>query len=152
MRTRSRTWQRPSPGRRWFNPALVVPHAVALGSRLDKSLLLIKGFWTRERISEEFLIPTAKSSIYTSPSPIMRCCRPQKVTGSTPVTVSMLNLQTENDSGSFAVADDLIPSEVLEGLKRWKVQISYTPRCVFPSARLDFYSLWSRRRRIKQNK
>lgn len=74
VRTRSRTWQRPSPGLRWFNPPLVVPRAVALGSRLDKSLLLIKVFRTRERLSEELPTRAAKSSIYTSPSPIMRCC------------------------------------------------------------------------------
>lgn len=74
VRTRSRTWQRLSPGHRWFNPPLVVLHAVALDYRLDKSLLLIKAFWTRERLSEELLIRAAESSIYTSSSPIMRCC------------------------------------------------------------------------------
>lgn len=70
----SRTWQQPSPRHRWYNPSFVVPHAVALGSRLDKSLLLIKVLMTCEQISEELLIRAAKSSIYTSPSPIMCCC------------------------------------------------------------------------------
>lgn len=79
---------------------------------------------------------------------------PLKVMGSTLVTVSMLNLQTGDDSSSLVVTDDPIPSEVLEGLKRFKVQIICTFYFIFYSAlpRHDFYSFSSRCKEIKQSK